>query len=280
MPVKARAKPAASPPDALDPYEPLRIIRSVGDAFHRYTWKRNRAYGQADPDEGEFRCGEANDKHFYRLHTLRPQWVQAAHRVGCPPREARRAFDQLMDAFFAVRKEFHGLTKHWENWRDNSYNPDHSTLAGHLGLKLTASEMEVKEAAEANNAPIRDRVHKMIESAIAAAIPIAEDICQTTPLLAAGEEGKEPREGDHAPDPSSLGKAFLIEQHQVSKKPSVTQLAHVMGVKRQQLYANKAFEGVRETANMLFGLFGNKEKWQGARGSKSKQGDMEAWEED
>jgi hypothetical protein len=189
MPAKARsATVTLSIPNELDAYEPLRILSSVGDAFHRYTWKHDREYGQADPDEAEFRCGAVNDQHFRRLHALRQQWVQSAVQVDRPAFEARRAFDQLMDAFFEVRKAFHGLKKYWHNWKDNPYNPSLSTLASNLGLKLTASEREVEAAAEANNAPIRDQVHSMITSAIAAARPIADDIHLTKPLLAVEKE--------------------------------------------------------------------------------------------
>jgi hypothetical protein len=61
---------------------------------------------------------------------------------------------------------------------------------------------------------------------------------------------------------------------------TVKELAGRFGVKRQQLYENEEFQGLREVGNKLFQLFDKAARrgdWRGPRGGKNKGG-LEAWD--
>lgn len=237
--------------DGLNPFEPIQIIRRIGDAFHAYTWKHNYEWGSLDRDEGVFR-GDENQENLLRLQELRPQWVQAAVRVGRPAYEANRAFGQLLEALFDVRKAFHGLHKFWHNWKDNPYNGSLSTLAGHLGLRLTASEEEVKQAAEANNAPIRAQVHRLIEDAIAITMPFAQDIAATTPVLESTEpipnfvpaksQKKKKRSGPGNPGITAKERAKRLKLYEAWK---------ASGSRQKQFARDRGFFGLKDEEEAL-----------------------------
>lgn len=80
-------------------------------------------------------------------------------------------------------------------------------------------------------------------------------------------------------DSCTHGLLLRADAQRKNKKLSVTQLAKTMGVTRQSLYENRDFAPVRDMANKLFGLFEREAKrgeWQGPRGTKNKDGTIEA----
>ncbi len=100
----------------------------------------------------------------------------------------------------------------------------------------------------------------------------------TSPPTVGTTTGEAPPKQPAKPDPVNIGLAFLIEAHRKGAKPTAKELAHALGIKRQPLYENKLFAPVRDMANTLFGLFEKEAKndWQVPRGSKHKDGTMEA----
>lgn len=78
-----------------------------------------------------------------------------------------------------------------------------------------------------------------------------------------------------------MGIAFIVEANLAGRTPTVIELTGFLGVKRAQLYDNKQFEPLRATASKLFGMFTRKaDKPRTRRGKKSRDGDLEAWDED
>lgn len=82
-------------------------------------------------------------------------------------------------------------------------------------------------------------------------------------------------------DRSDLGIAILLRWDREKRKPTVVELAKELDVTRSTLNQSKEFEHLRKFANTMFGLFkkvGSKNDFEGPRGSKSANGEMESWE--
>jgi hypothetical protein len=113
----------------------------------------------------------------------------------------------------------------------------------------------------------------------------AQEVLGGLPMLPQAEAARTAHPaGEGAPpaNPCTHGLVLLAEFHRRNKKPTVSELASLLGVLRQDLYEKSDFLPLREMAKKLFGLFEKKEKrsskgdWQGARGTKDEDGNIDA----
>ena len=80
-------------------------------------------------------------------------------------------------------------------------------------------------------------------------------------------------------DPCTHGLLLLADYQRRGEKPTVSALAKLLGVSRQALHDNKEFLPLRDMGKKLFALFEKKTgkgDWQGPRGNKDKDGNVEA----